>query len=142
MGRQTERKKRDPKLAWEAQESFHVAALAAAPTVKLHLHSQFTADIKTPYSNLTAEVEWWQGSSRVPCSTHRILMAVRQRPQAVGLFYKLRPILLSIAPCWHAITQTVSDICLFFSLLILSLTSLFMFISSSRKLFLTSDTYV
>lgn len=43
-------------------------------------------------------------------------MAVRQRPQAPELLYKLRPIVLSIAPCWHAITQTVFtfDFCLVF----------------------------
>lgn len=73
-------------------------------------------------------------------------MAVRQRPQAPNPLYKLRPIVLSIAPCWHAITQAVFtfDFCLVFffyffpSLLISSLTSLPMFLSSSRELFLPS----
>lgn len=52
--------------------------------------STFNTDIKTPYSNLTAEVEWWHGSSRQPppnppaASCCRILMALRQRPQAPG----------------------------------------------------------
>lgn len=43
-------------------------------------------------------------------------MAVRQRPQAPNPLYKLRPIVLSIAPCWHAITQAVFtfDFCLVF----------------------------
>lgn len=73
---------------------------------------------KTPYSNLTAEVEWWHGSSRVPCRIHRILMAVRQRPQALGQLYKPGPIVLTITPRWHAITQTLFtfDVCLAFFL--------------------------
>lgn len=104
------------------------------PTV-LHLHSLFTTDIKTTNSNLTAEVEWWHGSSRVSRCMHRILMTVRQRPQAPGQLYKPRPIVLTVAPCWHAITQTMStfDFCLrlfFFTLLILCLTSLPPFHSS------------
>lgn len=56
-----------------------VGGWEAPATVKLHLHGTFNTDIKTPYSNLTAEVEWWRGSSRVPCCIHRILMAVRQK---------------------------------------------------------------
>lgn len=45
-------------------------------------------------------------------------MAVRQRPQAPNPLYKLRPIVPSIAPCWHAITQAVLtfDFCLIFFL--------------------------
>lgn len=110
-------------------------------TVKLHHHSPFTTDIKTPYSNLTAEVEWWHGSSRVPCCIHRILMAVRQRPQAPGQLYNAGPIVLPIAPCWHVITQTVFTFgfCfVFFLLVILCLTSLPL-LRSSRELFLPYD---
>lgn len=127
--RRVGRSREDQKLAWEDREGFNVAAVQSScpPTVELHHRSPFTTDIKTPYSNLTAEVEWWHGSSRVPCCIHRILMAVRQRPQAVGQLYKPRPIVLPIAPRWHAITQTVFTFgfCLvFFLLLILHLTSL------------------
>lgn len=86
-------------------------------------------------------VAWLQ-----PCSTHRILMALRQGPEAQELLYEIRPIVPSVAPCWHAITQAVFafDLCLFFffSSLILSLTSLPMFLSSSRELFLPSGTCV
>lgn len=32
--------------------------------------STFNTDIETPYSNLTAEVEWWHGSSRQPPAEH------------------------------------------------------------------------
>lgn len=34
-------------------------------------------------------------------------MAARQRPQAPGQFYIPKPIVCCVAPCWHAITQTV-----------------------------------
>lgn len=37
----------------------------------------------------------------------RILMAVRQRLQAPGQLYIPKPIVLPVAPCWQAITQTV-----------------------------------
>lgn len=78
--------------AWKAQEDFGVPAVLSScpPTVELRLHSQFTADIKAPSSHLTAEVEWWHRSSRVPCSIHGILMAAKQRLQELELFLKTR----------------------------------------------------
>lgn len=110
VSRSTKKKKRKKKKpAWEAQEGFSCSCCVEQlpPTVEPRLLGQFTADIRTPSSNLTAEVEWWQGSSRVPCSIHGILMAAKQRPQELGLFYKPGSILLSTAPRWHAITHMV-----------------------------------
>lgn len=97
------------KLEWEDHEGFLCGCCAEQlpSTANLQHHSPFTTDIKTPYSNLTAEVEWWHDSSRVPCCMYRILMAARQRPQAPGQFYIPKPIVCGVAPCWHAITQTV-----------------------------------
>lgn len=134
----------DPKLAWKDQVGFNVAAVQDSLPPNCTSTAPFTADIKTPSSNLTAEVEWWRGSSRVPRCTHRILMAVRQRPQALGRLYKPRSIVLPIAPCWHAITQTVFtfNFCLvfllFFPCLFCASTSLPPFHCSSRELLLPS----
>lgn len=130
------RSREDPKLALQEQGGFNVAA--ASPPV-------FTRYKKTPYSNLTAEVEWWHGSSRVPCCKHRILMAVRQRPQARCSFINQGPL---CSPLRHAGTQSHTvhiDFCLllfflfFFSpCLFLCLTSLPPLHSSSGELSLPS----
>lgn len=136
------RSREDQKLAWEDQEGFNVAAVqSSCPQQSSCTTTLFTNDMKTPYSNLTAEVEWWHCSSRVHCCIHRILMSVRQRPQAPGQLFKARPIVFPIAPCWHAITQTVFTFgfCLvLFILLILCLTSLTLLHTSSRELILHS----
>lgn len=136
------RSREDQHLAWEDQEGFNVAAVqSSCPQQSSCTTSPFTKDMKTPYSNLTAEVEWWHVSSRVPCCIHRIVMAVRQRPQAPGQLYKPRPIVLPLAPRWHAITQTAFTFgfCLVvFLLLILCLTSIPLLHSSSRELSLPS----